>query len=53
MAFVMENAEQFGQTLSTLKKLFGEVVGFWFELLDGGFQVSEDLSAKLSEALSN
>jgi len=53
MAFVMENAEQFGQTLSTVKKLFGEVVGFWFEMLDGGFQVSEDPLEKLSEALSN
>ena len=35
MAFVMEDAEQFGQTLATLKKLFKEVVVFWFEMLNG------------------
>lgn len=52
VSFLFENAEQFGQTLSTAKKLFGEVVGFWFDMLDGGFKFSEDPLDKLAEALS-
>jgi len=41
VAFVMENAEQIQQNVETLLSLFGEVIEFWAEMLDEGFNVRE------------
>ena len=52
MVLALENAEQLGQPISTLKRL-REVVGFWFEMFDGRFEISVVPQLEmLSEALS-
>jgi len=49
-AYIFENAEQIGQTVETAKALFGEVIGFWLEMLDEGFKFTDAPLQKIAEA---
>lgn len=51
-SFILEHADEIGQTVETAQKLFGDVVGFWFEMLGGGFEIQGNPIEKLAEAFS-